>query len=422
MPEMHRPHKVYSLQSVSWGLYDLANTIFSMNVVSLYFALWVVEDLGGDDLMVAAARSSAMLLIAVTMPFLGALSDFSGKRKPLILLFTIICVGFTAVLAFDASLIVYLLFFGIAVFGFQAGLVFYNALLPDVSPPGKEGKVSGMGVALGYVGSIAGMLAIRPFVGTGAEFSRQAAFLPTAVLFLIFAIPLFLFVKEKRIVEKRPMPPVKELFLQPYRIFKSSSGFPSVRRFLIGRFFVVEAMETVISFMAVFVVFVGGFNQKRTVAAGMDEVMFFMVIATVFAVIGSFIWGIAADRIGAAKALKLCVLLWVVTLFIALVNPLKELFWLVGPLAGIGLGGVWTTDRAWLINTVPLERRAEFFGLYALSGRLAAVIGPLLWGISVRFGEPLGDFKYRIAVGTIFLLMLIGYLILLRLPPEGRDV
>lgn len=418
--ENHRPRKWFTPASLSWGLYDLANTIFSMNVVSLYFALWIVEDLQGHDLMVALARSSAMLLIALTMPFLGAVSDRMGNRKLFILIFTAACCMSTALLGLRSGLWYYLVFFGIAVFSFQAGLVFYNALLPDVSPPGLEPKVSGLGVAMGYIGSIAGMLVVRPFVGAGETFSRQAAFIPSAIMFAILSIPLFIFVRERKIPAKTAMPSLAGLYVRPYRVF-TGSEFPLIRRFLIARFFIVEGMETIISFMAVYLVMVAFFDQKAIVFGGMDQVMFFLVIATLFAVIGSFVWGLIADRIGPGSALKWCSFLWVVTMFIALVNPVGALFWIIGPLAGIGLGGVWTTDRAFLLKMIPESRRAEFFGLYALSGRLAAVIGPVLWGLAVKLGNPLGSIKYRIAVAAVFAMMLIGYLLIRTIPSKEAD-
>ncbi|PJA26151.1 MAG: MFS transporter [candidate division Zixibacteria bacterium CG_4_9_14_3_um_filter_46_8] len=415
-----RPEKIITVPSLSWAFFDFADTIFSMNVVSLYFALWVVEDLGGTDLMVALARSAAMLLIAVSMPFMGALSDKIGRRKIFIFLFTSLCCLFTASLKLNSGLISYLIFFGAAVFCYQASLVFYNALLPQISPPGREGKVSGLGVALGYVGSIVGMLMIRPFVGTGSDFSRQASFLPTAILFFFFSLPMFLFVREKIRPINTKLPPFWELFKSPYRIFKTSSEFPIVKRFLIARFFIVEAMETIIAFMSIYLVMVGGFNQKRiTATTGMDEVMLFLISATVFAVIGSFVWGVVADRIGPGRSLKLCTLLWVITLLLAIVSAVRPMFWVIGPLAGIGLGGIWTTDRPYLLQLAPKERSAEFFGLCALSGRLAAVIGPLLWGLIVLLAGPLGVVKYRLAVASVFVMMLIGWLLIRRLPEEN---
>ena len=151
----------------------------------------------------------------------------------------------------------------------------------------------------------------------------------------------------------------------------------------------------------------------------MDEVMLFLISATVFAVIGSFVWGVVADRIGPGRSLKLCTLLWVITLLLAIVSAVRPMFWVIGPLAGIGLGGIWTTDRPYLLQLAPKERSAEFFGLCALSGRLAAVIGPLLWGLIVLLAGPLGVVKYRLAVASVFVMMLIGWLLIRRLPEEN---
>ena len=178
---------------VSWAFYDFANTIFSMNVISLYFALWVTVDHGGQDIFYSIALSGSMLAVAISAPVLGTISDQTGRRRLPLIFLTTISVLATALIGEASQLWMGLLLFVIANYCYQSALVFYNGMLPSVALQSNVGVVSGYGVAFGYMGSIAGLLLVEPFVEDGG---RSAAFLPTAALFLIFAIPCFLFVKD----------------------------------------------------------------------------------------------------------------------------------------------------------------------------------------------------------------------------------
>ncbi|MBN1543442.1 hypothetical protein JW992_14980, partial [candidate division KSB1 bacterium] len=217
------------ISTISWILYDLANTAYSMNVVSLYFGTWVIIHLGQPDLVVSLANSISMALVALTLPVLGDWSDCKGKKLFSLFVFTAVCILGTAFLGgwdiilsklavsstigpdavwSNAPLILGVLIvftFILANYAYQGGLVFYNALLPAVSTPRTLGRVSGYGVALGYLGSIMGLLVAQVYVeGEILGFDLPgmvkqgpaAAFLPTALLFLVFAIPIFFFVPE----------------------------------------------------------------------------------------------------------------------------------------------------------------------------------------------------------------------------------
>lgn len=194
------------MATFSWALYDFANTIYSMNVVTMYFAQWVVVDLGLEDIFYGAAFSASMVLVAVTVPVLGAAADASGRRLTFLLWFTIGTCVFTAGLAVPASMrsvtvagAVGLALFCLANYFYGGSLAFYNALLPAVSTPANVGRVSGAGVAFGYAGTIFGLVMVLPFVEgwvPGFGSGRPAAFVPTALLFALFALPTFIWVRE----------------------------------------------------------------------------------------------------------------------------------------------------------------------------------------------------------------------------------
>lgn len=155
--------KLWSRPVLSWALYDFANTIFSLNIISLYFALWISTDLQGGEYLYPPTYSLSMLCVALAAPFLGNLADKKGQ-KPFLFLFTATCLASTALLAWPRQAGPALIVFALANFSFQVSLVFYNALLPVVSTDSNRGRVSGLGVALGYAGAILGMYLVLPFV------------------------------------------------------------------------------------------------------------------------------------------------------------------------------------------------------------------------------------------------------------------
>jgi UMF1 family MFS transporter len=178
----------------NWSLYDFANTIFSMNVVSLNFPLMIKSVYGGEDIHLSLARSSAMVLVALTMPLAGVVADRFRRRMPLAIALSLLCCLATASLGRGDSMIIQLIIFGVAVFGFQGALVFYNAVLPQVAGPRKIGRVSGYGVSLGYIGTIFGLIVVGSLTGPGCY---SEAFALTAALFVLFSLPFFFTVKDE---------------------------------------------------------------------------------------------------------------------------------------------------------------------------------------------------------------------------------
>ena len=403
----------------TWSLYDFANTIFSMNVVSLNFPLMIKNDYQGADLALSIARSSSMILVALSLPLAGIVADKFRRRMPLAMLFTITCCLATAMLGKMNSMILELTLFALAIYSYQAALVFYDAILPQVAPPGRLGRVSGYGVALGYVGTIFGLAVIGSLSGPRAY---STAFTWTAAFFLIFSLPFFLTIKDQNPL---PLTGLWRMTIESIRrisdVYKDAKSRKGILRFLAGRFFVVEALETIIFFMAIFLSEAGGFSDDVAVFGNLNEITVFLLVVTVFTVAGSLLWGFITERIGPRDALLGTVLLWVLTLTGFVFYSNKSVYYLLGSLAGISLGGVWTAERPLLINLVgDNDRLAGYFGLFALTGRMAAVIGPLIWGLTVVVFGSLGPVKYRFAVASVLIMMMIG-LFILRKVPDARN-
>jgi len=388
----------------SWAIYDFANTIFSMNVISLYFALWVTVDMKGADILYGMTLSVSMFLAAICSPVLGALSDQLKKRMPFLIVFALFCCVFTALIGFVHQLFWGLLLFAGANFCYQVAEVFYNALLPQVADEASIGKVSGFGVGLGYLGTIIGLMLVSPFV---LKYGRQAAFLPTAGYFLLFALPCFIFVKDIKTRTKNRFNILKgfrQAFLQIKTTVIHVRRYSNLFIFFLGAFVAFNAVITAYIFMSVYIKKMIGFSDQ--------EMIVFYVVCSIFAIMGSLAAGFLADKFGAKKILLKVLLLWCLALLLAIFSVNEMSFWAVGILAGISLGATWTSARALLIQLSPPEMVGEMFGFYGLIGRSASIVGPLVWGGSVWLFGFLGILKYRITVFIFFLLILAGFMIL----------
>jgi UMF1 family MFS transporter len=404
---------------VGWVLYDLANTIFSLNIVSLYFSVWVVNVMGGTDSTYAIASSGSMIVVFLIAPFLGALTDQAGRRLPFLLASTLLCVGSTLLLG-RTGLAPALMAFAIANIGYQAGLQFYDALLPIIAPPERRGRTSGLGVGVGYLGSVVGLSLGRLLLSGVEELSREAAtsryatlFTWTGLLFLAFSVPCFLFVREGR--RQPEAPPASRGSEDRSRVFgrawrqsidtlKTARDHPGLVRFLLARALYTDAVNTVVAFMGIYVTNAVGFTS--------DEASLVLLLAILFAALGGLAWGRVVDRLGPLETLERVLGLWVVVFaWTAIVGWFRlhpAAFWPVPVLAGIALGGTWTADRPFLLELTPPGRVGEYYGLYGMVGRFSAITGPLLWAFvseTVGLGRPA-------AVATLLIFVIAAWIIL----------
>lgn len=396
----------------SWSMYDFANTIFAMNVISLYFALWVTVDMQGEDILCSWVLSGSMLLAALCSPIMVTVSDRLGRRMPFLMFFTLTCCSFTALIGLINKLVLGLLFFAIANFCYQTAAIFYNALLPEISAKGQIGRVSGYGVSLGYCGTIAGLLLVRPFV---LRYGRQAAFIPTAVFFLLFSLPCFLFVKD-RLAERMDGSGIR--IIDSFRKIKETlihiREYPGLFNFLVAAFIALNAINTIMIFMSVYTKKVMGFTDP--------EIITFYIVSTVFAILGSFVTGFITDRFGSKRILGVVLELWCISILLAAISFSKTAFWVVGPLVGICLGATWTSALVLVVDLSPPQMVGEVFGFYGLVGKSASIIGPIMWGLCIWGFGSLGILKYRLAILGLLLFLGLGFIILQKVPNTIQTV
>ncbi len=390
------------LAIASWSLYDFANTIFSMNVISLYFALWVTVDHGGQDILYSAALSGSMFAVAISVPLFGAISDQTGRRRGPLTLLTIISVTATALIGQASQLWTGICLFVIANYCYQSALVFYNGMLPSVARRSNVGMVSGYGVALGYMGSIAGLLLVDPFVKAGG---RPAAFLPTALMFLIFALPCFLFIKDP---DPKPFRiDMRKAFRTLKNTMVNATQYHVLLKFIGIHFLILDVVNTVIAFIAVY--------ANKVIGLTDSQIRTFLILSTLFAMLGSWLIGWQVKHKGTIPSYWTVLCLWLAALTLIVVSPGESLFWVVGPVAGMGMGGVWVVSRTIVVELSPPEKVGEFFGIYGLAGKMASIVGPLIWGSVVWLFQDTQTLKYRAAVFSLLLITIITLILFGRL-------
>ena len=403
-----------ALEGLAWALYDFANTIFSFAIVSFAMSLWATSFLGETEGQVwfGWAVFASVLVNAVVSPILGAMSDRTGRRKPFLLFFTVLTIVPTALIGLvDIGL--GLLAFAVANFAYQAALIYYDALLPDVAVASARGRLSGLGVGLGYMGTIVSGLLFR-FTTDADGNSTAASFLLVASLFGLFAIPLFAIVKERRPTGEpfRAIDVVRS-WSQLATTLRHARETPGLLRFLIGRFFYTDPVNTAIVVMSAFAVFAVGFTQA--------EALNILLILTVVAVIASFGWGWVNDRIGPKRTLLIVLGTWAVGLGVLTLTLEPVPFLIAGGLLGAGLGGVGVTDRLLLFRLTPPERIGESLGVYGLVGKLSALIGlPLYTNIVAALEPSMDRGAYQVAIASLLGILAIGVIFLIGVP-EGRE-
>jgi len=402
-----------SVQALAWALYDFANTIFSFAIVSFAMSLWAIRFLGEGPgtFWFTAAVSVSVLLNAIVSPVLGAMSDRVGRRKPFLAFFTVACVLATAVIGLvDVRL--GLVAFALANFAYQAALIYYDALLPDVARPLSRGRLSGIGVALGYCGTlvVGGLLLLGITVEN--DQSTPATFVLVAALFAIFAGPLFLWVREQQRAGT-PFSAVDAVnsWSQLRHTIRDAAAEPGLLRFIVARFFYSDPVNTAIAVMSAFAVNAVGFTEGQALQV--------LLVLTVVAVLASFAWGNLSDRWGPRRTLLTVLGTWAIGLTILTLFLSTIPFLIAGVLLGAGIGGVGVVDRLMLLRLSPPERVGEMFGLYGLVGKASAVVGPFLYGTIVALLiRSLDKGAYQLAIASLFVFLVIGGAILWGVP-EG---
>ena len=397
--------------TASWIVYDMGDTVFQQTMITNYFPVWVVAVMGGFDAQISLVNTASMGFMLVLGPWIGAVSDRLPRRVPLLMALVIGCCLFTFFVG--GSLVPALMLFLGANLLFQAGVVLYDALLPAVSTPANRGRVGGIASGLSNLGALGG-IAIG-FLVLRAGGAYETIFRATAIIFFLLAIPLLLWVKEPpRSVDPEPPAAIARGALRDLAATaQRARSYPELVRFLVGRAFYAEAANTIGLFLGIYLVVTLGFTSEQ------KDLMLLTGISA--AIVGGIFWGFVVDRIGPRDSLMRVLAIWSAALALVAATGFgllpNDALWAIAPLAGFALGGIWASDRPLMIGLAPPQYLGQFYGLYALAGRFAALAGPLLWALIVDvlgWGRP-------VALTVLLGLVLVAMWILRPLPSSvGR--
>lgn len=401
-----------------WALYNFANTPITIAMGGLFLAQWVVIDNKFNDIWYGATFTLATIVLLITSPFLGAWSDRVGKRMPFLkwttyaqfLLAAILgIVAVSGIAPFPRVITVLILFFFLQYF-YQISLIFYNAILNQLSKVSELGKVSGITNVFENLGWLIGPLLLLPFAGGTivlfGQPGRAQVFLPAVIIFAITGIPMLLWFKEPKVkvgTQKTDFKAVYRNTIEGFRLLIKKDK--NVTRFLVAFMLVSDAVLTASLYFAIFLDQLFKISDfQKYLALGLVEIA---------AIPSAYLLGKIADNIGLKKMLLIsCIELTLVYGLMSVGSSLTHIY-ILSFFTGIGYGGFYTSSLALLTKISPVKKLGEYFGFYSTFQKFASIIGPLTYGIITLALRDYGVLKYRVAVFALGLLMLAGTLILI---------
>jgi len=402
---------------VSWCLYDWANSGFPTVVVTYVFSAYFAKVVAANEVQGTALWAYAISLsgvaIALASPVLGAIADQAGRRKPWVGAFTVLCIAGSAALWWVAPghsrEVFALVMVATANFAFEMGLVYYNAMLPSLVPVQFLGRLSGWGWGIGYLGGLACLgiaLALvmpkpPPFGLDAAAYEPvRATAVLAAVWFAVFSLPFFLFVPDTRATGIAPLTAVGRGLTALWTTIRRVRQHRQVAIYLVAHMIYADGLNTLFS--------LGGLYLAVTFNMSFDEILIFGICMNVAAALGAFVFGWIDDRIGPKRTILIALgCMFIIGAGLVLAETRSMLWALAIPL-GLFFGPAQSASRSLMARLAPPHLVAEFFGLFALSGKATAFVGPALFGVvtsatgSQRWG--MSTILVFIAVGAALLL------------------
>ncbi|MBE37250.1 MAG: MFS transporter [Flavobacteriales bacterium] len=408
----------------AWSMYDFANQPFTTLIVTFIFSAFFTESLAANNqegtYLWSLGIAITAIFVSITSPILGALADAGGYRKFFLIFSSYLCVAATICLYFfkpgqtfdilglniDVAILA-LITFIIANIGFEFGTVFCNSYLSDLSTKKNIGKISGYAWGLGFVGGLISLAISFILLDLNNVDNIRFINLLVAGWFVLFSIPTFFLVSDRK-PERGIQKHFKQSLSSIRDSFNNISKHKSILRFLLARLFYNDALITIFAF--------GGIYAAGTLQFSFNEILILGVVLNISACIGSFLFGFLEDRIGVKKMLTITLWALFFATILAFLAPLltnynqlitpKTLFWVAGVIIGLMQGPNQSGSRSLMARLTPEDKKNEFFGFYAFSGKATAFIGPLFFGILTRIFE-----TQQAGLVIIFIFFLIGIVI-----------
>lgn len=399
---------------LAWAIYDWAGAPFTTLVLTfvlpVYFAQAVVGNAAEGQVLWSVAVALSGIAIAVTTPVLGVAADVGGGNKVWLLAATTICVAASAAFWFVKPSSHFTLFamvlIAIGNFAYVSGVVFNNAMLPELTTRDRVGRWSGWAWGLGYVGGLVALFLVlslfltkgSPWLGldrSTAEHIRIAG--PFAALwFVIFSWPRFVWTPDRRQSRGHER---RAGFQMLRASFAELLRKRAVLRFLIANMLYADALAAVFT--------VGGIYAAGAIGMSLGEVTQFAIALNVAAGLGAFAFSWVDDWIGPRRTILLALAGLLISGTAAVLVTDRLWFWVAGCALGLFVGPAQSASRSFIARVAPAGRETEYFGLFALSGKATAFLGPVVVALSTWASG-----SQRVGLASLLVLMAGGALLL----------
>ncbi|HSJ36726.1 MAG TPA: MFS transporter [Planococcus sp. (in: firmicutes)] len=416
--------KKFTQTEKSWAFYDWGNSAYSIIITTAVFPLYYKAS--ATDAGVSLSDSTAYLgytiaiftfILAMLGPILGTLADYEGYKKKFFTAFFLLGTVSTAMLAFVPSdnWLLMLACYVFAALGATGANLFYDAFIVDVTTENRMNSVSAFGYGLGYIGSTIPfaiaiaiiMLAQNEIIPLSVTNASRAAFLLTAIWWIVFSIPMFKHVHQRYFIKREPNP-VAQSFKRLGKTLKEIRQYRAIVLFLIAYFFYIDGVGTIISMSTAY-----GTDLGLTSTSLLIVLFATQVVAAPFAIL----YGRLADRFTGKKMLYVGICVYIVVCIYAMFMETIFDFWVLAMLVASSQGGIQALSRSYFGQLVPKENSNEFFGFYNVFGKFAAITGPVMVAVTTQLT---GDSRF--GVFSLVILFIIGLIILSRVPEPKEHI
>lgn len=394
----------------AWAMYDFANSGYTTVIITAMFNAYFVAVVAGNAQWATFAWTAALAcsygLVVLSAPVIGAYADLKAAKKKLLAASTAGCVLFTALLYFaqPGALALAILCLVASNFFFCTGENLIAAFLPEISQARTFGRVSSWGWSLGYIGGILTLAVCMAYVSWAQGQGRAAAqFVPvtmllTAGIFALASLPTFLLLRERAKPAAVHGPIARQAWRRVWQTLRSLHRFADLRLFLLCSLFYQAGIQAVISLAAIY--------MAQALGYGTRQILLLILLVNIMAAAGACLFGLLQDRIGHVRTIALTLAGWIITVLLAWAAREPAMLWAAANTAGLCMGASQSAGRAMIGVLAPPSRSGEFFGLWGLSVRLAAMAGPLTYGTATWFSG--GDHRRALLItGVYFVIGLI---------------
>lgn len=391
-----------------WILYDVGNSAFILlvsTILPIYFNYLTSQaGISGVDSLAywGYAASVSTIIVALIGPVLGSIADTKGFKKPLFTISMMVGVLGCAALSMPTSWIIFLTVFVVAKVGYSSSLIFYDAMLTDVTTPEKMDTVSSHGYAWGYIGSCIPFIISLMFVlnydaiGIAMPTAMMVAFVLNAVWWFLVTIPLMKNYEQKNYVE-RPKHPFRDSFKRLAQTLRDIKGQKNIFMYLLAFFFFIDGVYTIIEMATAY----GS-------ALGLDTtgLLLALLLTQIVAFPCALLFSKFSKKYETDKLIKICILAYTGIALFAIQLDKQWEFWLLAVMVGMFQGAIQALSRSYFAKIIPAEKSGEYFGIYDICGKGASFIGTTLVGIVAQITN-----VANAGVAIIAVLFVIGYVL-----------